>query len=297
MKIYHASLFKKVLEMYQERYPPRKLNVLRSYGMRDKEDHAYRTTHRNRCSSICRDGGTYTLYNSIHPPTRPITLEGYIQEMLEYKDDYDWYANYDKCFVGDCFELNIANQVRMEREGLHPVPVIHDIFGEEVDYYIEEGYEMIAVGSPQLTNEKTLEYLMRRFENTRVRIHLFATTKWDYLTQFPIYSSDTSTWARMSGYGHIYWWNPHKTGEYKGETVYLQEFMHKAKRHPNSFRTHPLRTEIEKYLDETLGVTYENILGSEGAYYKYLVNVHYFVELERRINEEQRKRGFFTANL
>ena len=299
MRICHASLSLRILRMNLQMFVGEKLSVLRSYGTRNREDHGFLITHREDCSTLFGDSGTFTKFNRSTESPIPITLPGYIRHLNRYGHRYDFYMNFDECFIdemdGYCFEQNIANQIKMEKAGLHPVPVIHDIHGEEVQYYIEEGYEMVAVGSPQITDFETLYSLVNRFKGRDIKIHLFATSKYDYLTELPIFSCDTTSWVKTGGYGSIFYWNPHKRKGDKRDKIYLEDYLLPGIRKEKDFTSYPHRKEVEEHLDRTFGITYEDLMGPRGFELRMLVNTHFFHELEKRINEVQRRRGFFTA--
>jgi hypothetical protein len=299
MRIYQASMGLRILKWHHKRFPNQKLNVLRSFGVQSKEDHHFRETHRDKCASLILDSGTFTKFNRKTASPKPITLPAYISYLNRFGSRYDWYFNFDECFINEfedqCFAINIDNQRRLEEKGFRPVPVIHDIYGDEVDLYMDEGYEMVAVGSPQLDHWTTLYKLMNRFKGKEIKVHLFATSKWEYLAEFPIFSSDTTSWAKTGGFGSIFYWNPHKKRRDKREKIYLEDYLDTGRKKAGCFTTHPHKREIEEYLDQELGLTYEDLMDTGGGYYRMLVNAHFFVEYERWINAEQRKQGFFTA--
>ena len=89
------------------------------------------------------------------------------------------------------------------------------------------------------------------------------------------------------------YWNPHRKGRDKREKIYLGDYYQDNK--GVYFMTHPQKREVEEYLDQEFGLTYKDLLDQNGFYKRMLVNIHFFVELERRVNEEQKKQGFFTA--
>ena len=299
MRIYMASMGLGILRKYHRRFPEEKMHVLRSFGARDKTDHNFRETDRDKCASLILDSGTFSLFNRKSPAPRPITLQAYISYLKRHGAAYDWYFNFDTCFIDEypdqCFEQNVDNQFQIENLGLHPVPVIHDIYGPEVDLYIERGYEMIAVGSPQLEDWTCLCVLMDRFKGREVKIHLFATSRWEYLTDFPIFSCDTTTWAMAGGYGFLRFWNEHKKGANKVDNVYLQDYLNTEKPRELCYSHHPQKREIDEYLDRTFGLTYEDLIGQDGFYNRMVANTHFFVRYQQKVNAVQRKKGFFTA--
>jgi hypothetical protein len=95
------------------------------------------------------------LNHSTQPSPR-ISFSNYKRHVVLFGGQYDHYFNFDADFNDDAFESNLGYQLDMEREGLNPIPVIHDIFGREIDYYIQRGYQRVALGSKQI---RTLEQL------------------------------------------------------------------------------------------------------------------------------------------
>ena len=113
----------------------------------------------------------------------------------------------------------------------------------------------------------------------------------DWLCQLPIASCDTSSWAKAGVYGFITYWNPHEDSFNKSHRIYISGPVKPSKRNEYHFVTYPWRTELEDYLRNTFGYTYQKLCGYGDKYYMQVVNTRFYVELERRINEERRKNG------
>jgi hypothetical protein len=225
----------------------------------------------------------------------PINFNGYLQYAKTYRTYYDRIYNFDCDFGDEGFDTNIYYQKRMEDAGLDPVPVVHSIFNDdEIDYYIRRGYKVVAIGSPQITDFGTLAYVMEKFKGTNIKIHLFGNADFEFLTSFPIYSCDTSTWVMAGVFGDIIWWNPQKGGQNKKEYVYLEEY-YPPKPNAKLLSEYEYREELNQYLSEELGVTENDLLGPDGSYFKSIVNLHYFLKLEEVINQIHRQKGFWTA--
>ena len=181
----------------------------------------------------------------------------------------------------------------MEDAGLAPVPVVHSIYNDEINYYIENGYKTVALGSTQITDFGTLAYVMEKFKGTKIKIHLFGNANFEFLTSFPIYSCDASTWIMAGIFGDIKWWNPH-IGQYKTDYVYLEELL-PPKPNAKLLSEYEYRKELNQYLSEELGVTENDLLGPDGPYFKQIVNLHYYLKFEEVINQIHRQKGFWTA--
>ncbi|MFC1882832.1 hypothetical protein ACFL2S_15250 [Thermodesulfobacteriota bacterium] len=257
MKLYHASLITKVLLKYHELFPDKKLNVLRSFGNLSHE-----------MLDFCK------------------TYRGIIDSLI-----------FDSDFIGDADETNYINHVTLEGRGLKPVPVVHDIHGNEIKHYTDKGcekYPIVAIGSTQMKSVRTLDYVMSEFQGTGIKIHLFGKCKFELLVNFPIYSCDSTAWSHRGQYGFIYYWNRHNDGINLTDKIYMEEYLEAGKEHKITYSNYEYRDELDNYLYDTLGVTESDLLGPDGAFYKQLVNLHYYVQLEEIVNEIHRQKGFNT---
>gem|GEM_PF-601845 len=289
MQLYHASLFLNILRYYYEifREP---LNVLLSFAIMGSDTKGFLQTHRNMVASIIADSGAW----SVAKGKSNITLEQLISYLQLWGRCFDRYFNFDTDFSDRGFANNIANQLLMERAGLTPVPVVHNFYDREIDDYIDSGkYEWLALGSSQSTKFKAISDAVYRIKkrNPAIKIHWFGGSTFDWLCQLPIASCDTSSWAKAGVYGFITYWNPHEDSFNKSHRIYISGPVKPSKRNEYHFVTYPWRTELEDYLRNTFGYTYQKLCGYGDKYYMQVVNTRFYVELERRINEERRKNG------
>jgi len=292
MKLYLASLNLWVFQRYRKLFPDCKLNILRSFAILNSEDYAFCVKYRDKIDSMILDSGTWTLNNAKADNRKIFTVSNYIPYAKFVESYHDNIANFDSNFTPEGFENNYYNQLLLEEAGLHPVPVVHDIYGEEIDLYLNKGYDYIALGSSQITKFDDLAHAMERFEGTGVKIHLFGSTKFEFLTPFPLYSSDSAMWGRAGGYGNIYYWNPKKEGANKTDKIYMEEYLKADGKKRVTFTNYEFQKDLILYLQQDLGVTYQDLMGTEGSYYKMLVNTHYFVKLEERVNRIHKQKGF-----
>ncbi len=297
MKINHASLITKVLLRYSKLFPDKRLNVLRTFGNLSHEMMDFCKTHRGIIDGLILDSGTWTLNNAVSELKNRITLSNYINYFEMFGNYFDFYFNFDSDFIGDADETNYINQVMLEGRGLTPVPVVHDIEGDEIKHYTDKGcekYPIVAIGSTQMKRVSTLDYVMSQFEGTGIKIHLFGKCKFELLANFPIYSCDTTAWSHRGQYGFIYYWNPNKEGVDKTDKIYMEEYLKVGKEHKITYSNYEYRYELDKYLFDELGVTESDLLGSDGSFYKQIVNLHYYVQLEEIVNQIHQQKGFNT---
>jgi len=282
-----------VLVRYRELFPDEKINVLRSFAIRDSDVAAFCKRFRPFIGSLTLDSGTWTL-NQASSSSGDISVEKYIAYLRIAAKYFDFYFNFDSNFESDGFDENYANQLKIEESGFNPVPVVHDVEGDEIQIYIDKGYRRVALGSRQIKTLATLEKAMMRFEGTGIKVHLFGNTKFDFLANVPIHSCDTAMWAREGGWGNIRYWNPHKEGENKTDLLYLEEYIQTDKTRGIPLSEYEYRKEFEEYLRDNFKLEYYDLIGDDGPINKQLVNTHYFVQLEKIISGIHKKRGFDT---
>jgi hypothetical protein len=212
-----------------------------------------------------------------------------LQQFHEY---FDHYFNFDSVFADDTDEVNYQNQLALERIVLEPIPVVHDVHREEIKYYIDKGYRTIALGSTKNGNQKVLEYAFDQFSVAGVRVHLFGNVKFSSVANFPIWSCDTTAWAQRGKWGFIYYWNPHRKPADKTDKIYMDEYMDSSKKRDFYYSTYEYRNELDQYLYEELKITSDDLYGSEGTYYKFLANLHFYVKLEELVTQIHQAKGF-----
>jgi len=181
----------------------------------------------------------------------------------------------------------------LEAAGLKPVPVVHDSYGPEVQLYIDRGYELVALGSSEVRDADVDELyrIVDKFYSQGIKVHLLGSTKYEKLANLPVYSCDSSTWNHAGSRGHIIYWNPNKPGIDKTDPVCFDE--KRAKRlSRNPIETYPCRFELECYLEEQLGYSGDLLSDQGGWFYRHIVNIHYFVQLEKRIAAKHRELGY-----
>ena len=292
--IYNSSLSLDILRKYKELFPDSKINVLRSFAVLDNDVALLCKRLRPYIGGLILDSGTWTLNQAPAAIAANITVEKYIAYLRIAAKYFDFYFNFDSNFEPDGFEENYTNQLRIEASGFSPVPVVHDIEGKEIQTYIDRDYRRVALGSRQIKTLTTLEKVMLKFAGTGIKVHLFGQTKFDLLANVPIHSCDTAMWAREGGWGKIRYWNPQKDGENKTDRLYLEEYINTDQADGITLSKYQYRKEFEAFLWDTFKLEYGDLIGKDRAINKALVNLHYFVQLEKIITDIHKKKGFET---
>ena len=291
MKIYQASLFLNVLKRYHELFPKEPLNVLISLAYNQSERKGFIVDHRHMYESLIADSGAW----SVAQGKSNLSIAEVISHLLIWGRYYDRYFNFDTDFSTNGFNNNIVNQITMEHVGLRPIPVIHNFYNHEIDFYVKSGkYDWLALGSSQSTNFKDIKYAVdkiKRWGNPNIKIHWFGGSKFEWLCELPIASCDTTSWAATGMYGSILYWNPNKPELNKTDQIYVGGRIKELKGSEYHFVTYPWRRELEAYLAENFDLTFADLCGYQEKFHMQVVNTRFFAEQERRINEERIRRG------
>jgi hypothetical protein len=297
MRIYLVGLTIPSLLIYKAMFQAEKVNVLLSFGRRDQDKYGFFVTHRNKVNSIMLDSGAYTFnWAERRPPT--LTIEDYQQYALYHSRYVEFLFNLDTDFTVNGHytdRINYRNQVVLEAAGLDPVPVIHDVDGSEVREYINRGkHRMLAIGSSLLGDPTGIEIAVDKIHAAGILVHLFGTTSFKLLASNPVSSSDASTWGQEASLGYILFWNPNRIGKSKTDHIQFTEYAGRLPGGKVRFEDYEFLDDLVVHLRNTFGFGLSDLMGKTGLLHRQIVNIHYFVELEKLINEEHRKRGFFA---
>lgn len=250
MIIYQADLTLDLILHYNDLFPDRKINVLRSFGTLTKDEAGICVTHRDKVGSLVLDSGTFTVFFDKSQASK-ININTYETYLRHFGKDFDFYFNFDEDYSQGGFAVNINHQKRLEKAGFKPVPVIHNIFGQEVSYYINAGYKMVAVGSQMPVTPYQLYLVTDRLYRAGVKVHLFGTSKYENL-QLPIYSCDSTTWTKMGAFGFVYYWNPHRRGVNKTDKIHVETATYSSARKGLNLSTYAFWDDLDAYLDNNV---------------------------------------------
>ena len=296
MKLYLAYFKKKPRRAYQKRFPNARINALISYGRRERDEMALLYEDRSLVSSLILDSGCWSLNQNRKKYQDLITIQGYSAFLRNFANKVDFYFNFDEDFSRDGFDTNLAHQIRLEHEGFKPVPVIHDCYGPEVQYYIDRGYKMLAIGSGELqfASLDEMHFIMEPFRKNNIKVHFLGRVDYEKLAKLPVYSCDSSSWTQAgTKSNYALFWNPARSGFDKTDKIFLTEdiFQESKGRHHTD---HPFRRDFEEYLHREFGFYLENLVGkgTEVLLNRQVVNIHYFLDLEAQVNKKHSELGF-----
>jgi len=289
--IYHAGITAKIVRAYAQINPKAKLDALLSYGIKNMHTASLLFQDRHLVGNVACDSGTWTLNQNPAKYRDTITLKGYSGYLRNLASKFEFYFNFDDDFSAGGFENNLWNQLRLEEQGLRPVPVIHDCYSkEEVGYYIDHGYEMVAIGSGELKMQGVTELnrITEKFHAKGIKVHFLGCTEYLKLANTPVYSCDSSSWGQKGTKGYILYWNPEKPGEDKTDAI---DFV--ANQHGRVFyKDYPFLWDLEEHIESRLGLPIEALAGRENIFNRILATIDYFVQLEDLIAQRHKQLGY-----
>lgn len=291
--IYLVDVSSKELQAYHAIHPGEHPNLLLSYARLSKDTGKLMFADRHLIGSLIMDSGTYSLNSNPQKHADKVTLaryKAYLQSVGRY---FDFYFNFDQDFSRSGFSVNMANQLELEQEGLKPVPVVHDCYSDEIKHYIDHGYEIIAIGSAELRDADVYELhrIVDKMYSKGIKVHFLGCTDYEKLAYVPIYSADSATWKQAASRGHLLYYNPLKSGiDKKDKICFVYDLPGRLMR--NHIDDHPHQHEVETYLHRELGYSIPELKGSAGRLNRQMANIHYYVQLEKRIAEKHRELEF-----
>ena len=283
----------KALLAYHAKYPEERPNLLVSYARLTRDTANFLFKYRHIVGSVILDSGTYSLVNNPKRYAGSVTLSGYRAYLGQLGHRFDFYFNFDQDYSRAGFPVNLSNQLYLENAGLNPVPVVHDCYGGEIQYYIDRGYDLVSIGSGELRDQGVTELyrIVNKFYSRGIKVHFLGCTEYEKLADVPVYSADSATWSHTGARGQLMYWNPKLPGVDKTEKI---RFVYGLPRRlvKDHIDGHPDWLDIEGYLNQELGYTIEELKGSKGNFKRLVANIHFYVQLEKRIVAEHRQQGF-----
>lgn len=301
MKIFLSSLSIGVLTELHAAMPDVKPNVLLTfYGLNNPM--VYLKRYRHMMGDIILDCGAYSL-NDLDLTQEEFESKAhrlYVQYKAYIKRVRPWYSfvfSFDDDFKPDSFEHNLERLLEMEREGIYAVPVLHNLSNQEEEYFIQRGDDVVAIGQCQGDDRENLEVLwpvVDKLYNSpqKIKVHIFGMTTPKLIRHVPVYSCDSKTWLDYGARGRVLYWNPENPGLDKTDILYFPKRQ-------NPFTTgsgiyyydYPYLESFKQYIGDRLHIKLRQLNGLQHDKYRELVNVLYFLELEKLITEEQRQEG------
>lgn len=293
IKVFVSSPTIKLVQEFSRRITVYKPNVLITFYEMNKPTR-YTRKNRHLIGELMLDCGAYSLHQKYKH--RPIwEREKFAQELFDsYKvytemahDQYDHIISMDDRFDLESFEHNMERLHELEELGVGAVPVIHNIYDdEEIRYFIDQGYKMVAIGQCKGRDDLRVLYpVVDRLFKAGVKVHLFGMTTPKIINHIPAYSCDSKTFLDYGTRGQVLYWNEENKGLDKTDVIYFPKYQEKPDE-SKGYYYHEYRylDDFKHYIEKNLDVEFKDFLEDDGDFYRELVNMLYFAHVEYEVN-------------
>lgn len=200
MNIYFVSIgHKREIEVIKECKPT---HILISYFYFNKKEKIERFIERiGYKPKLILDSGAYSAFNS----GKDISVTAYIKFVKECEEYFQHYIQLD-VFQNEFITKTYYNI--MKHEGLHPLPVFHYGFNEDLlQYFIEQGETYIALGGTvSIANKRKVAEWVKLYcwLYPDIKFHLLGSFSLKILDTCDLASVDASTWVMAAIKGKPY---------------------------------------------------------------------------------------------
>jgi len=286
MKIYQSSLNIKTFELIAQHCPHVKINLLRSFSLGDKETIDILRDFSPFIETAGLDSGVYSKFyneNVNH------TLDDYSRFLEKHADMFKFYFNYDEDFEEksrDAFgNRNDKNLKILEDRGFKPVPVIHLLNSDIVNFHIEQvkKYPFVAMGSSVL-NDSNFDKVVEDLVLAGISVHAFKIGSADRLKRLPICSSDCSSHAQWTKAGRCVAFD---NDTQKDRPLSFRYWDKNGIQNDNFYLNHKLFKKFLIFVEEVCHCEIEWLVVDSN--YRTFINSMYFLWLEKYLNEWHEK--------
>lgn len=187
--------------------------------------------------------------------------DSYAGFVHKFKDRLELFANIDA--IGSPEVTWNIQRFFEEEHGLRLVPVVHHgTHLKWVEKYIANGYDIIGLGgyARKIARDELIRWTDEVFVSICpasnkykpiIRVHGFALTAWEYMTRWPWYCVDSTSWVKYSAYGWIILprWSETKGFRYDRQPLVVNM----------SWRS-PFKADRYKHLDNSMESIKENVM-------------------------------------
>ncbi|BAH74479.1 hypothetical protein [Solidesulfovibrio magneticus] len=298
MRIYQSSMTIRHLREFAKRYPNLMPNILLSYALLANDLPHFMGKNRSLFQSLILDSGVFSLQK---PGARQTPEELYpkFKTFAQYNPGaWDLIFNFDLHFGLDSYYKNLEYQIDLEQAGTPVVPVIHNIYNDDADKIIARGlpvHKTVAIGQcAGRTTLKNVKPVVMKLHNAGARIHFFGSSEYRLMAKLPIWSCDSSSWAKYPSIGVLLFWNPKNDMRFdKTDKIHFPKYQDaKTPTGCIYYRDYDYLKDFEEYLGSNLNFTLADMMGEEADLNRAVANMLYYCQLEKKIEEQQRLLGF-----
>jgi len=293
MDIYLSSPLELALDEVLQRCPGMKLNILLTIAKMPSNFEKYLKKYEGIINKMALDCGMFSKHNSKIDITTQQLFAKHSTHAKYNPDRYELVFSFDESFEPDGFEVNQIHLAKLGELGLHVTPVIHNLKNFEVNTFIREGYDSVAIGKQKgKTDHELLFPRVYQLISYGVNVHLFGITDFNLINGCPATSCDSKSWLDDANTGVVRFWNPGKSGENKTDILYYPDKQGKTKPGMHVVWEYEYLDEFKRFLGN-YGLTVYNLDGVKGYIYREFLGMLYYRTLEDVVTELHRNNPLF----
>ena len=306
MRFFQSSITTAIIYELRKIMPDVKVNVLRSFRTDGPETLRLLKSGLVNTEDHILDSGVWALTQGTLKHKSNVKIYGKFLKSEASK--FRFYMNFDEVFKDEGTEefddqaiaTNLKNQKYLEIQGLKPVPVIHSLEKDEIDYYVNvkqsKGYEYIAIGSTQAKvrkERKELASAVNKLYHAGFKVHIFGVGSYNNLTGLKAWSCDSSSFAQWSSCGRVVFLSEKPNGDKKEITFSFMSHDEDGEKIDDFIHNHKdgdkILAEYQKKILDPLGMNVEMLFADSN--FRMIANCYYYTLLEKILTEEQIKAG------
>ena len=305
MRFFQSSITTAIVSELRKLAPEEKVNALRSYRTDGPETLRLLESGLVQTEDHILDSGVWGLTQGTLKHKSNVKIYG--KSLKRIGNRFRFYMNFDEVFMDEGTEefddraiaTNLKNQKYLESQGLNPVPVIHSLDDDEIDYYIgikqAKEYEYIAIGSTQAKVQKERKKLIKVIDglyDAGYKVHIFGVGSYKNLTGLKAWSCDASSFAQWASCGRVVFLSEQPNAK-KEITFSFLSHTEDGKKVDDFIDAHKegdkILAEYQAKILDPLGLSVETLYSD--PFSRMLANCYYYCQLEKVLTEEQIKAG------
>ena len=131
---------------------------------------------------------------------------------------------------------------------------------------------------------KAISFASNKLASNGVKVHLFKGTSYNLISKVPIHSCDSISWTIYAFTGCLLYWNPYRSKQDKTDLIAFEDKLGQKRSGRVYFEDYQFKPQLEEYLYRKLRITFNDLLSSRHQFYREIVNILYYTEIEGIIN-------------
>ena len=243
-------------------------------------------------NSLFLDSGTFELSRQCGLYDVEECFNKYALSLDSLSGIFDLYANFDPDYKSnERLIVNLSFQDRLEEMGFMPIPVMHSRNEDEINYYLNSKYELVAISAQVISklSSKSINLIVDRFNAVGKRVHLLGIGSFAKLKDSNAWSCDCSSFIRWAASGRAIF-----LSEVQQKEMKLSFSSHDKNGNPNSdYFNNPankaVRDEYEDFINYELDLDLNDVAADTSKL--VMLNAFYLKWLEDVITQRQKNRS------